>query len=359
MTWLQPRVSGVVPQARNAQTVTVVGSKLFLFGGHSGNKHLRDLHILDSETLTWSQPEVKGHVPPGLRGHTSNLIGDKIFLFGGYDGRGRSNDLYLLNTKDFRWEHPSANESTPAGRQRHTACLVNSKRLFVLGGFDGFKWLNDLHVLDVGKLEESAITTARYAFNVGFLLPRCCLSAETQFCSVTSLLDDLHLLVNNPAMFPDITFMVEGEPVHAHKAILCARSEHFRAMFTSGMRESRESVIPYGGGWSRVAFVAMMEFLYTGSVRDLTPIVASDLMGLADHSAIDGLKALCETALMHSIDASNVCTLILIAHRYSAAELKRSCMDFILKHHDSISLHDLAMEPTLLIDITREVLTRK
>lgn len=104
MTWLQPRVSGAVPQARNAQTVTVVGTKLFLFGGHSGNKHLRDLHVLDSETLTWSQPEIKGHVPPGLRGHTANLIGDKIFLFGGYDGRGRSNDLYLLNTKDFRWE---------------------------------------------------------------------------------------------------------------------------------------------------------------------------------------------------------------------------------------------------------------
>ena len=36
MTWLQPRVSGAVPMARNAQTVTVVGTKLFLFGGHSG-----------------------------------------------------------------------------------------------------------------------------------------------------------------------------------------------------------------------------------------------------------------------------------------------------------------------------------
>ena len=32
-------------------------------------------------------------------------------------------------------------------------------QLFVLGGFDGFKWLNDLHVLDVAKLEETEITT--------------------------------------------------------------------------------------------------------------------------------------------------------------------------------------------------------
>jgi leucine-zipper-like transcriptional regulator 1 len=78
----QPRVSGAIPMARNAQTMTVVGTKLFLFGGHSGNKHLRDLHVLDTEKMSWSSPETQGAVPPGLRGHTANLIGGRIFLFG-------------------------------------------------------------------------------------------------------------------------------------------------------------------------------------------------------------------------------------------------------------------------------------
>ena len=97
MTWLQPRTTGTPPLSRNAQTVTAVGNKLFLFGGHSGTKHLRDLFVLDTSTMTWSQPEQKGQVPPGLRGHSANLIGARtIFVFGGYDGRGRSNDLYLL-----------------------------------------------------------------------------------------------------------------------------------------------------------------------------------------------------------------------------------------------------------------------
>jgi N-acetylneuraminic acid mutarotase len=107
-----------------------------------------------------SQPEtVNGQAPPGLRGHTATLIGSKIFLYGGYDGRGRSNDLYLLDPVTLTWEHPPTTDRTPAGRQRHTACLVGSNKLFVLGGFDGYKWLNDLNVLDVGKLEETAITT--------------------------------------------------------------------------------------------------------------------------------------------------------------------------------------------------------
>lgn len=50
MTWIQPRVSGLPPQARNAHTMTVIGAQMLLFGGHSGNKHLRDLHILDTGT---------------------------------------------------------------------------------------------------------------------------------------------------------------------------------------------------------------------------------------------------------------------------------------------------------------------
>jgi hypothetical protein len=83
-TWIQPRVTGTIPQARNAQTVTPVGDKLLLFGGHSGNKHLRDLHIFDTNLLQWSQPEVRGSIPPGLRGHTANLIGNTIYLFGAW-----------------------------------------------------------------------------------------------------------------------------------------------------------------------------------------------------------------------------------------------------------------------------------
>lgn len=86
--------------------MTVIDSKLFLFGGHSGNKHLTDLHVFDTATLRWYRPVVQGVPPPGLRGHTANLIGDRIFLFGGYDGKGRSNDLYILDAIKLKWLHP-------------------------------------------------------------------------------------------------------------------------------------------------------------------------------------------------------------------------------------------------------------
>ncbi len=31
-------------------------------------------------------------------------------------------------------------------------------QLYIIGGFDGFKWLSDMHILDVGRLDEDAIT---------------------------------------------------------------------------------------------------------------------------------------------------------------------------------------------------------
>ena len=330
-SWIKPRISGIPPQARNAQTVTKVSNRLFLFGGHSGAKHLRDLHIFDTTTYTWSQPDVKGHIPPGLRGHTASLIGSKIFIFAGYDGRGRSSELYLLDVDTLIWSHPTfSNESTPVGRQRHTACVTDKKQLLVLGGFDGTNWRSDIHILDVSKLEENEITTH----------------------SVGHLLRDFSTLVNNTESFPDVTFMVQDTPIVAHKGILCARSQHFRAMFTSGYKESSLSIIHYPD-WSKFAFLAMLEFLYTGSVKELSPQTAIDIMGLSDHFGLENLRSLASTTLMHSIDISTVCELLISAHRSGATELKVACLEFILKYHTTVDLSILKSEPELLLEVAQ------
>lgn len=42
-----------------------------------------------------------------------------------------------------------------------TLRCAGSKRIYIFGGFDGNKWLNDLHVLDVGRLEAREWACAR------------------------------------------------------------------------------------------------------------------------------------------------------------------------------------------------------
>jgi hypothetical protein len=48
---------------------------------------------------------------------------------------------------------------------------------------------------------------------------------------------NMRKIINNPT-FSDVVFMVEGKAIYAHKAILSAQCEHFRAMFMNGMKES-------------------------------------------------------------------------------------------------------------------------
>eukprot|EP00941_MAST-03F_sp_MAST-3F-sp1_P005567 g5567.t1 len=366
MAWMTPRIKGSCPEARNAHTMTAVGTKLYLFGGHSGNKHLHDLYCLDVETMSWSQPDVQGPVPPGLRGHSANLVGKQIFIFGGYDGRLRSNEMYILETGGeissddtaasggssgdisprsslssvVRWKQVSSDKVTPVGRQRHTSCVLGTQRLHVFGGFDGHKWLNDLHVLDAGKFEKTVLIDQ----------------------SICELLGNLQQLLNNENMFSDITFLVEGRAIYAHKAILAVQCDHFNAMFGSGMREStaEEIVIP---GWDYAPFLSMLEFLYTGTVADFTVSMAVDLLPLADHYTLDRLRSLCESVLVHHIDAENVCTLFVVAHRSSAVTLKKSCLEYILGNWDPVScsanFDELSKEPQLLLEVTKASLKQQ
>ena len=82
----------------------------------------------------------------------------------------------------------------------------------------------------------------------------------------------------------DVTFLVDGESISAHRAILSARSEYFHAMFRAGgMSESRGGaeagpvLIPAA---DRASFKRMLEFLYTNSVRDLALCSAAEIIAL-------------------------------------------------------------------------------
>jgi len=73
--------------------------------------------------------------------------------------------------------------------------------LFIFGGFDGCKWLNDICILDIGKLEENEINNE----------------------AVTSLITNMRKIINNPT-FADVVFLLENgsKSIYAHKAILSA-----------------------------------------------------------------------------------------------------------------------------------------
>ena len=105
----------------------------------------------------------------------------------------------------------------------------------------------------------------------------------------------------------------------------------------------------------------MMEYLYTGRIQHFNPSVALDLLGLAECYNLEGLKQLCENTLIHNVDTDNLCALLIDAHRFSATELKKYCMGYLLKNFNDVNktkgFEALEKFPNLLMEVLKQVAT--
>ncbi|TQD99307.1 hypothetical protein C1H46_015096 [Malus baccata] len=139
--------------------------------------------------------------------------------------------------------------------------------------------------------------------------------------------------VNNPT-FSDITFLVEGKQFYAHRICLLASSDAFRAMFDGGYRErdARDVVIP-NIRWE--VFELMMRFIYTGSVN-VNMDIAQDLLRAADQYLLEGLKRLCEHAIVQDICVENLSFMFEFSEALNAMSLQQACILFLLEQFDKL-----------------------
>mmetsp|Transcript_8306 Transcript_8306/g.16388 ORF Transcript_8306/g.16388 Transcript_8306/m.16388 type:complete len:382 (+) Transcript_8306:23-1168(+) len=163
--WTRPRVNGTAPTPRYGHTAVLAGSRIIYFGGKGeGGALFRDLHALEPSTMTWYQGPEGGNAPRGRLGHTATLVGSRMFIFGGWDTHDFFNDMHVLDLGLMAWTQPATSGPSPCPRMGHAACLVGNN-LVIQGGFSynerAFKeagtkmgsamaecYLNDLRVLD-------------------------------------------------------------------------------------------------------------------------------------------------------------------------------------------------------------------
>ncbi|TPX30402.1 hypothetical protein SmJEL517_g06030 [Synchytrium microbalum] len=148
MRWTRITPMGnVPPRPVRAHTMTLVGEKLYLFGGCDNSECFPDLWIFDSETMSWSKPITRGTLPDPTRAHSASLIEKKLYMFGGGDGPNYYNSLYVLDTTTLTWTKPIISGGSPGPRRAHTTWVYDN-RLYVYAGGDGVRALNDVYVLD-------------------------------------------------------------------------------------------------------------------------------------------------------------------------------------------------------------------
>ncbi|KAK4451758.1 Tip elongation aberrant protein 1 [Podospora aff. communis PSN243] len=154
MYWSRAPVSGSAHTALRAHTTTLVGSNVFVFGGCDSRACFNELYVLDADAFYWSTPHVMGDVPVPLRAMTCTAVGKKLVIFGGGDGPAYYNDVYVLDTVNFRWSRPRMlGDRAPSKRRAHTACLYKNG-IYVFGGGDGVRALNDIWRLDVSDINK-------------------------------------------------------------------------------------------------------------------------------------------------------------------------------------------------------------
>lgn len=154
MYWSRAPVSGAPQKPVRAHTSTLIGSNVYVFGGCDSRTCFNDLYVLDADAFHWSTPKVTGDIPIPLRAMTSTAVGKKLVVFGGGDGPAYYSDVYILDTINFRWHKPRIiGDQVPSARRAHTACLYKSG-IYVFGGGDGVRALNDIWCLDVSDMSK-------------------------------------------------------------------------------------------------------------------------------------------------------------------------------------------------------------
>lgn len=152
--------------------------------------------------------------------------------------------------------------------------------------------------------------------------------------NTSSYAKDMQAFVNCSDL-SDVQFIIQGETIFAHRAILAARSKHFSAMFLSGMRESSESKIVISNT-SSIVFLALMNYMYVDIVTE-DPLVAVDLYVLADQYTMDFLKDHCRKCVATHISIENAGQLLQAVHDAHASELYDLCLSFCVKNFDMVS----------------------
>ncbi len=168
MQWKQRNMRDL-PEKRRGHSATMVGEKLFVFGGEGEaifqRKALNDMHILDCERLTWSPITSKKGVssPPPRFHHSATAVNNNILIYGGRNEYNTHlSDIYAFDTETHEWKIPQIVGHLP-DRSSHSAVYAPTKnKLIIFGGENQQRKTNDLIILD---METSVVSFPKPSLN--------------------------------------------------------------------------------------------------------------------------------------------------------------------------------------------------
>lgn len=153
-----------------------------------------------------------------------------------------------------------------------------------------------------------------------------CYRSESQFSHSLGKLNSLR----NSEKLCDVTLVVEGQRVPAHRVILASSSAYFYAMFTGEMAESRKKEIAING-IELSALESLVDYAYTSRIH-MTESNVQSLMSAASALQFDEVREACSQFLMRQLDADNCLGIKRFAEAHGCSQL-RSAADVYSTHY--------------------------
>ncbi|KAI0732053.1 regulatory protein ral2 [Fomitopsis betulina] len=179
------RTTGDVPPKLVGASTTVIGSKMYLYGGRlvSERRMVSDIYMFDLETFHWDRllQSPEDDIPQARYFHSADTWRNHLIIFGGMAIKPQSdnpedlcvlNDVRLFDLTSGRWVPSSltSGESSPPSfvpnaRYAHLSS-VSADRLFVIGGQDlANVWLDDVYIYDL--LQRAWVQRREYSRHCG------------------------------------------------------------------------------------------------------------------------------------------------------------------------------------------------
>ena len=143
--------------------------------------------------------------------------------------------------------------------------------------------------------------------------------------SALSLLNKLRL--EGEGGFCDVTLEVEGRQLATHRCVLAASSQFFYTMFSSGMKESNETLLKLHS----VSFDSMsliLDYFYTREI-----VISDDnvleLLNTASFLLVTPVKKACIQILNKQLSIENCFSILQVAEQFGASELVKRASNYI------------------------------
>ncbi|XP_055953846.1 uncharacterized protein LOC129989372 [Argiope bruennichi] len=154
----------------------------------------------------------------------------------------------------------------------------------------------------------------------------------------TTLKDDWASLFSEGTL-SDVKLRTATETLSVHKAVLIARSPVFWSMFTTDMREKKQSFVEINDV-DADTMRRMLSFMYSDTLDDLDYESTKSLYFAADKYCIISLKRRCASLLKQMLLQSNCCDVLLLAVQHNDKDLKNDVQEYIEESDSAIFLSD-------------------